>query len=90
MARPKTAQRVNTPAQVPKHMASLWGDYTFYDGALSGLTLGTGARLAGSSYGDPANSFKVGGYTVHGCRCVGALRSGACWPGGLQRRASCE
>ncbi|WP_285213410.1 TonB-dependent receptor domain-containing protein, partial [Klebsiella quasipneumoniae] len=21
----------NTPAQVPKHMASLWGDYTLYD-----------------------------------------------------------
>ncbi|WP_372787497.1 hypothetical protein, partial [Salmonella enterica] len=23
-------------------MASLWGDYTFFDGPLSGLTLGTG------------------------------------------------
>lgn len=59
-----TNYKGNTPAQVPKHMASLWGDYTFYDGALSGLTLGTGARLTGSSYGDPANSFKVGSYTV--------------------------
>ncbi|WP_039057404.1 ferrichrome porin FhuA [Enterobacter sp. Bisph1] len=59
-----TTYKGNTPAQVPKHMASLWGDYTFYDGALSGLTLGTGARFSGSSYGDPANSFKVGSYTV--------------------------
>ncbi|MEW5562483.1 ferrichrome porin FhuA [Enterobacter asburiae] len=59
-----TTLKGNTPAQVPKHMASLWGDYTFYDGALSGLTLGTGGRLTGSSYGDPANSFKVGSYTV--------------------------
>lgn len=59
-----TNYKGNTPAQVPKHMASLWGDYTIYDGALSGLTLGTGARLTGSSYGDPANSFKVGSYTV--------------------------
>ncbi|WP_431768641.1 hypothetical protein, partial [Salmonella enterica] len=25
-------------------MASLWGDYTFFDGPLSGLTLGTGGR----------------------------------------------
>ncbi|WP_431768877.1 hypothetical protein, partial [Salmonella enterica] len=25
-------------------MASLWGDYTFNDGPLSGLTLGTGGR----------------------------------------------
>ncbi len=54
----------NTPAQVPKHMASLWADYTFFDGPLSGLTLGTGGRYTGSSYGDPANSFKVGSYTV--------------------------
>ncbi len=59
-----TTYKGNTPAQVPKHMASLWGDYTFFDGPLSGLTLGTGGRLTGSSYGDPANSFKVGSYTV--------------------------
>ncbi|WP_444851928.1 hypothetical protein, partial [Salmonella enterica] len=26
-------------------MASLWGDYTFFDGPLSGLTLGTGGRF---------------------------------------------
>lgn len=45
-------------------MASLWGDYTIFDGALSGLTLGTGARFTGSSRGDPANSFKVGSYTL--------------------------
>ncbi|HHQ7225790.1 TPA: ferrichrome porin FhuA [Salmonella enterica subsp. enterica] len=59
-----TTYKGNTPAQVPKHMASLWGDYTFFDGPLSGLTLGTGGRFTESSYGDPANSFKVGSYTV--------------------------
>ncbi|MBP8540962.1 MULTISPECIES: ferrichrome porin FhuA [Citrobacter] len=59
-----TNYKGNTPAQVPKHMASLWGDYTLYDGVLSGLTLGTGVRYTGSSYGDPANSFKVGSYTL--------------------------
>lgn len=59
-----TNYKGNTPAQVPEHMASLWGDYTFYDGALSGLTLGTGGRFSSSSYGDPANSFKVGSYAV--------------------------
>ncbi|HEI1801473.1 TPA: ferrichrome porin FhuA [Escherichia coli] len=59
-----TIYKGNTPAQVPKHMASLWADYTFFDGPLSGLTLGTGGRYTGSSYGDPANSFKVGSYTV--------------------------
>ncbi|HBD3767421.1 TPA: ferrichrome porin FhuA [Escherichia coli] len=59
-----TNYKGNTPAQVPKHMASLWADYTFFDGPLSGLTLGTGGRYTGSSYGDPANPFKVGSYTV--------------------------
>lgn len=59
-----TTLKGNTPAQVPKHMASLWGDYTFNSGPLSGLTLGTGGRLIGSSYGDPANSFKVGSAAV--------------------------
>ncbi|MDZ3967657.1 ferrichrome porin FhuA [Escherichia coli] len=59
-----TTYKGNTPAQVPKHMASLWADYTFFDGPLSGLTLGTGGRYTGSSYGDPAKSFKVGSYTV--------------------------
>ncbi|HDU2907830.1 ferrichrome porin FhuA [Klebsiella aerogenes] len=54
----------NTVVQVPKHMASLWGDYTFYDGPLSGLTLGTGGRFISSSYGDPANTFKVGSAAV--------------------------
>ncbi|MCQ4446251.1 ferrichrome porin FhuA [Enterobacter cloacae] len=59
-----TNYKGNTPAQVPKHMASVWGDYTLFDGPLSGLTLGTGVRYTGSSFGDPANSFKVGSYTV--------------------------
>ncbi len=54
----------NTPEQVPEHMASLWGDYTFNEGALSGLTLGTGGRFMGKSYGDPANSFEVGSAAV--------------------------
>ncbi len=52
-------------------MASLWADYTFFDGPLSGLTLGTGGRYTGSSYGDPANSFKSG--KLYGRGCVSAL-----------------
>ncbi|CAK9885978.1 MAG: Ferrichrome outer membrane transporter/phage receptor [Candidatus Erwinia impunctatus] len=59
-----TTLKGNTPVQVPKHMASLWGDYTFNGGPLSGLTIGTGGRLLGSSFGDPANSFKVGSAAV--------------------------
>ncbi|GDX07696.1 ferrichrome porin FhuA [Buttiauxella selenatireducens] len=59
-----TTFKGNTPEQVPEHMASLWGDYTFNEGALTGLTIGTGGRFIGSSYGDPANSFKVGSAAV--------------------------
>ena len=54
----------NHVEQVPRNMGSLWGDYTFNDGPLSGLTLGTGGRFIGSSYGDPANTFKVGSAAV--------------------------
>ena len=59
-----TTLKGKTPVQIPKQMASLWGDYTFHSGALSGLTLGTGGRFIGSSFGDPANSFKVGSAAV--------------------------
>ncbi|MFZ1874365.1 MAG: ferrichrome porin FhuA [Chania sp.] len=54
----------NRPAIIPKNMASLWGDYTFYETALSGLTMGAGVRYTGSTFGDEANTFKVAGYTV--------------------------
>lgn len=82
-----TTYKGNTPAQVPKHMASLWADYTFFDGPLSGLTLGTGGRYTGSSYGDPANSFKVGSYTVVDALVRYDLASRH---GGLQRGAACQ
>lgn len=59
-----TKLKGNTPAQVSKQMASLWGDYTFHHSALSGLTLGLGGRFIGSSFGDPSNSFKVGSAAV--------------------------
>lgn len=59
------------PAEVPRNQASLWTDYTFYETALSGLTLGAGVRYTGSTvsyYKNDAakknDSFNVGGYTV--------------------------
>lgn len=59
-----TTLQGNTPAGIPKHMASLWADYTFHETGLSGLTLGSGVRYIGSTHGDQANSFKVKDYTV--------------------------
>jgi len=59
-----TTYKGNTPAQVPEHMASLWGDYTFYDGALSGLTLGTGGSYYSAASPKAYQSFNVSGYAL--------------------------
>ncbi|MGK3135786.1 ferrichrome porin FhuA [Pantoea trifolii] len=67
-----TLLKGKTPVQVPKHMASIWSDYTFHETALSGVTLGAGVRYVGESKGiysanDPANenqNFDVAGYTT--------------------------
>ena len=65
-----TALKGKTPVQVPKQMASLWGDYTFHETALSGVTVGAGVRYTGQSKGlyssgDNANqNFDVSGYTT--------------------------
>jgi iron complex outermembrane receptor protein len=50
----------NTPAQTPRHMASIWGDWTF----VPGYTLGAGARYVGTSWVDNANTLKVSPYTL--------------------------
>lgn len=65
-----TTLKGRTPVQVPKHMATLWGDYTFHETALSGVTLGAGVRYIGESKGlystgDNNNqNFDVAGYTT--------------------------
>ncbi|WP_058912320.1 ferrichrome porin FhuA [Entomohabitans teleogrylli] len=58
------------PAEIPRNMASVWADYTFHETALSGLTVGAGARYVGSTSsfyttGDKNNeAFNVASYTV--------------------------
>jgi iron complex outermembrane recepter protein len=42
----------------PNHILALWGHYLFEGGALTGLGLGAGVRVAGSSFGDDTNTFK--------------------------------
>ncbi len=54
----------NRPANVPKHMASTWLNYTFHDTILNGLSLGGGARYTGVLYGDNANTFHIDNYTL--------------------------
>ncbi|WP_033567838.1 TonB-dependent siderophore receptor [Dickeya undicola] len=61
-----TASQVNkTPSSIPRHSASAWGSYSFQNGPLRGVTLGTGVRYIGSTYGDNAESFKVPSYTLY-------------------------
>ncbi|MFE1599243.1 TonB-dependent siderophore receptor [Methylobacterium sp. ID0610] len=47
------------PIQVPDKTASLFVDYRIQSGPLLGLGLGGGLRYLGSSWGDPANTFRV-------------------------------
>ncbi|WEF12851.1 TonB-dependent siderophore receptor [Pectobacterium actinidiae] len=50
---------------LPEHIVSGWATYAF-NGKLEGLSLGSGVRYVGSSYGDIANSadMKVPAYTL--------------------------
>lgn len=65
-----TTLKGRTPVQVPKQMASLWGDYTFHETALSGVTVGAGVRYTGQSKGlystgnNINQNFDVSGYTT--------------------------
>ncbi len=49
---------------VPDYSVSLWADYTFYSGALEGLSLAAGSRYNGASYGDSANLYRIPSYTL--------------------------
>ncbi|HEV2159400.1 TonB-dependent siderophore receptor [Bradyrhizobium sp.] len=52
------------PTTVPLNRASLWSDYTLQSGQLTGLQFGGGIRYVGATWGDDANTFKVGSSTV--------------------------
>lgn len=52
------------PVTVPLNRASLWNDYTLQTGPLAGLQFGGGLRYVGATWGDDANTFKVGSATV--------------------------
>lgn len=54
----------NTASQVPRHQASLWGNYIFDKGALAGLDAGLGVRYHADIYADKANTEKVPDYTL--------------------------
>ncbi|WP_237772525.1 TonB-dependent siderophore receptor [Herbaspirillum robiniae] len=55
-----------TPIDIPRprHLASLWLDYTLRGGQFSGLGFGGGVRHVGNSPGASDNSLNVPGYTL--------------------------
>jgi iron complex outermembrane receptor protein len=53
-----------TPLYIPKHMASLWADYTIPRGPIGGLGFGAGVRYIGSTFGDDLNTLKVSDYVL--------------------------
>jgi iron complex outermembrane receptor protein len=50
--------------QVSRHLASLWGMYTWHDGPLAGFGLGAGVRYVGTQYAQNENINKVPAYTL--------------------------
>lgn len=52
------------PQAVPTHFESLWVNYSFLTGGLTGLSIGGGVRSVGPSYGDDINSLVSPGYVV--------------------------
>jgi iron complex outermembrane recepter protein len=52
------------PTNTPSTIASLWGDYTFKTGPLTGFGFGAGVRYNGISYADIFNTLTVPDYVV--------------------------
>lgn len=58
-------QRGHTPASIPRHAASAWGSYSVLNGALRGLTVGTGVRYTGDAPADSTGTNEVPHFTLY-------------------------
>ncbi|GED43448.1 TonB-dependent siderophore receptor [Cobetia marina] len=54
----------NDANQVPKHQVSVWGDYAFNEGPLTGLNAGLGVRYYADMWADSENTEKVPNYAL--------------------------
>ncbi|MGN1289956.1 MAG: TonB-dependent siderophore receptor, partial [Bradyrhizobium sp.] len=52
------------PTNTPRELASVWTDYTFREGPLTGFGFGGGVRYVGSSFADTANTARVPGVVL--------------------------
>lgn len=64
ITRANNATQGNRMIRVPDWSGTLWGDYTFQQGALEGLSVAGGARYVGQTFGDAANSLSIPSYTL--------------------------
>jgi len=60
----KGANSGNEPANVPKHSANAWLDYTLQSGALEGLGAGAGVRYVGERYNLDTNTIRLSANTL--------------------------
>ncbi|MDN3522215.1 TonB-dependent siderophore receptor [Halomonas ramblicola] len=58
------ANQGNTDNWVPRHQASVWGQYAFQQGGLTGLDAGLGVRYYADIHADEANTEKLPDYTL--------------------------
>lgn len=75
VTRNNDGHRGNHMIRTPEWMGSLWLDYTFYAGALDGLSLAAGMRYVDDTYGDLANNLAIPSYQLFDA----ALRYDAGW-----------
>jgi iron complex outermembrane receptor protein len=61
-ANPTTNTVGKVPVGVPANTASLWVDYAFKEGVLTGLGLSGGVRYVGETYGTATNLWGVPGF----------------------------
>ncbi len=62
---PTAAEIGHAPAAIPRHAASAWGTYSFQQGVLNGLTIGSGVRYIGTAPGDAVGEYYVPHYTLY-------------------------
>jgi outer membrane receptor protein involved in Fe transport len=55
----------NTPNAVARNMASLWTDYTFDQGLITGLQVGGGVRYFGKSWAGVENTLRIPSYMLY-------------------------
>lgn len=54
----------NVPSVTPRHVASLWLNYTVQSGPLAGFGAGAGVRYVGETWGNNANTIRNDSYTL--------------------------